>query len=208
MPLLRGSYMLIIVFPILAGSLSPWRMQAYACVDSLYGGDPIFYQHIFYPEVHILMIPSFGLLSNILYKHINVIMFVYPIKEGIKLKYTRHRRMPACAKAVRLHWKCDQIRLFVKNDIMQAYACVMHDMIMLKAKEIIPTKMQAYACVRLITDNAIHLFHTLHIRLKTIRLLTTWVWKSIDKMSPVLQLRCWADDRAHRMTGGQEVESQ
>jgi len=77
-------YMLIIVLPILAGSLLMILSDLHyntIFFDSLYGGDPIFYQHIFWffahPEVYILMIPSFGLLSNILSEHINVILFGY-----------------------------------------------------------------------------------------------------------------------------------
>ena len=82
--LILVGYMLIIVLPILAGSLLMILSDLHyntIFFDSLYGGDPIFYQHIFWffahPEVHILMIPSFGLLSNILSEHINVILFGY-----------------------------------------------------------------------------------------------------------------------------------
>ena len=77
-------YMLIIVLPILTGSLLMILCDLHyntIFFDPLYGGDPIFYQHIFWffghPEVHILIVPGFGLISNILSEHINVILFGY-----------------------------------------------------------------------------------------------------------------------------------
>jgi cytochrome c oxidase subunit 1 len=77
-------YMLILVLPILTGSLLMILCDLHyntLFFDALYGGDPIFYQHIFWffghPEVHILIVPGFGLISNILSEHFNVILFGY-----------------------------------------------------------------------------------------------------------------------------------
>jgi cytochrome c oxidase subunit 1 len=77
-------YMLIIVLPILTGSLLMILCDLHyntVFFDPLYGGDPVFYQHIFWffghPEVYILIVPGFGLVSNVLSEHINVILFGY-----------------------------------------------------------------------------------------------------------------------------------
>jgi cytochrome c oxidase subunit 1 len=76
--------MLLIVLPILTGSLLMILSDLHyntVFFDPLYGGDPVFYQHIFWffghPEVYILIVPGFGLLSNVLSEHINVILFGY-----------------------------------------------------------------------------------------------------------------------------------
>jgi len=76
--------MLLIVLPIFAGSLLLILYDLHyntVFFDSLYGGDPVFYQHIFWffghPEVYVLIIPGFGLISNVLSEHINIILFGY-----------------------------------------------------------------------------------------------------------------------------------
>jgi cytochrome c oxidase subunit 1 len=65
--------MLIIVIPVLTGALLMLIADLHydsVFFDSLYGGDTIFYQHLFWffghPEVYILILPAFGLLSCIL----------------------------------------------------------------------------------------------------------------------------------------------
>jgi cytochrome c oxidase subunit 1 len=76
--------MLLIVLPILTGSLLMILSDLHyntVFFDPLYGGDPVFYQHVFWffghPEVYILIVPGFGLISNVLSEHINVILFGY-----------------------------------------------------------------------------------------------------------------------------------
>jgi len=63
--------MVLIVIPVLTGVLLILLMDIHyntIFYDAYYGGDPIFYQHIFWffghPEVYILMIPGLGLVGN------------------------------------------------------------------------------------------------------------------------------------------------
>jgi heme/copper-type cytochrome/quinol oxidase subunit 1 len=77
-------YMLLLVLPILAGSIILLTCDLHynsVFFDASYGGDPIFYQHLFWffghPEVHILIVPSFGVISNMQSEHLVVILFGY-----------------------------------------------------------------------------------------------------------------------------------